>query len=175
MDPCGNLTDVQYLHHMIPHHQVAIDMSRNLVQSSRWPELLALARQVLWTQDIEIKIMNAILHRNMEAISDSHQQLSYIQTQGDWTPPNSRGISTQTCDPMFFHSMKKAHVSDQDYISHMIPHHQIAIDMSKRLLLHTKNDYMIDLAYSIIRAQQAEITKFDALKHTNIMFQSELV
>ena len=29
----------------------------------------------------------------------------------------------------------------------MIPHHQVAIDMSKVLLKNTKNDFMIYLAY----------------------------
>jgi uncharacterized protein (DUF305 family) len=39
----------------------------------------------------------------------------------------------------------------------MIPHHQVAVDMSKKLLKHTKNDFMIFLAYRIIRSQQEEI------------------
>ena len=29
------------------------------------------------------------------------------------------------------------------YLKHMIPHHQVAVDMSKKLLNNTKNDFMI--------------------------------
>ena len=39
----------------------------------------------------------------------------------------------------------------------MIPHHQVAIDMCKILLKHTKSDFLISLAYRMIRAQEAEI------------------
>jgi uncharacterized protein (DUF305 family) len=39
----------------------------------------------------------------------------------------------------------------------MIPHHQVAIDMCKILLKHTKSDFLIYLAYRMIREQEAEI------------------
>ena len=49
------------------------------------------------------------------------------------------------CNPLFFKPndhmahMKHMKVNDRSYLEHMIPHHQVAVDMSKRLLLHTKN------------------------------------
>ena len=52
------------------------------------------------------------------------------------------------------HHMK---ITEKNYLEHMIPHHQVAIDMSKRLLEHTRNDFMITFAYRIIRSQQEEI------------------
>jgi uncharacterized protein (DUF305 family) len=45
----------------------------------------------------------------------------------------------------------------------MIPHHQVAVDMSKRLLKHTNNDFMITFAYRIIRSQQEEISYMNNL------------
>jgi len=30
------------------------------------------------------------------------------------------------------------YLSDKDYLLHMIPHHQVAVDISKRLLKHIK-------------------------------------
>lgn len=40
-NPCtDSLTDIQYLEHMIPHHQVAIDMSNLLEEHSQNPEML---------------------------------------------------------------------------------------------------------------------------------------
>ena len=35
-------------------------------------------------------------------------------------------------------------LTDTEYLEHMIPHHQVAIDMSKRLLMHTNNTYLMD-------------------------------
>ena len=66
-------------------------------------------------------------------------------------------------DPHFFDPeshMKHMHHMKLDeimYIEHMIPHHQVAVDMSKVLLKNTNNDFMIHLAYRIIRNQQHEI------------------
>ena len=39
----------------------------------------------------------------------------------------------------------------------MIPHHQVAVDMSKRLLLHTNNSYLLQFARNLIIEQQGEI------------------
>ena len=55
----------------------------------------------------------------------------------------------------------------------MIPHHQVAVDMSKKLLKNTTNDFMINLAYRIIRSQQEEIILLNDLLHkNNINYQS---
>ena len=55
------------------------------------------------------------------------------------------------------------YLSDRDYLLHMIPHHQVAVDMSKTLLKHTNNDFMISFAYRIIRSQQDEINYMNQL------------
>ena len=57
----------------------------------------------------------------------------------------------------------------------MIPHHQVAVDMSKKILKTTKNDFIIDLAYKIIRSQQLEITKLYYLSISKNMFESNLL
>ena len=42
-NPCNDkLTDIEYLEHMIPHHQVAIDMSELLEEKSNNPQMLEL-------------------------------------------------------------------------------------------------------------------------------------
>ena len=48
-------------------------------------------------------------------------------------------------------------LDDKMYIKHMIPHHQVAVDMSKVLIKNTKNDFMLYLAYRIIRSQQKKL------------------
>ena len=67
-------------------------------------------------------------------------------------------------------------INDRMYIKHMIPHHQVAVDMSKKLLKNTKNDFMINLCYRIIRSQQEEIILLnDLLDNDNINYQSNLL
>ena len=48
-------------------------------------------------------------------------------------------------------------LNEKVYLEHMIPHHQVAVDMSKTLIKNTENDFMIFLAYRIIKSQQGEI------------------
>ena len=72
--------------------------------------------------------------------------------------------------------MKKMKLDDKMYIEHMIPHHQVAVDMSKVLLKNTKRDFMIYLAYRIIRNQHAEIILLgEFLKNTSYKHYSHLI
>jgi len=67
-------------------------------------------------------------------------------------------------------------LNDRMYIEHMIPHHQVAVDMSKKLLKNTKSDFMISLAYRIIRSQQEEIILLhDMLNKSSYKYESNLV
>ena len=67
-------------------------------------------------------------------------------------------------------------LTDIEYLEHMIPHHQVAVDMSKKLLKNTKNDFMIYLAYRIIRSQESEIIMLnDLLKKGNVKYESDII
>ena len=65
--------------------------------------------------------------------------------------------------------MKHMELDDEMYIKHMIPHHQVAIDMSKVLLKNTKNDFMIYLTYRIIRSQNAETILLNDMLSKNVI------
>ena len=47
--------------------------------------------------------------------------------------------------------------ADKDFVSHMIPHHQGAIDMAQVELKYGKDPILRRLAHQIIKAQQDEI------------------
>lgn len=66
-------------------------------------------------------------------------------------------------------------LDDIMYIEYMIPHHQVAVDMSKVLLQNTKNDFMIYLAYRIIRSQQEEIILLNDFKNNIYNNKNELI
>ena len=66
-------------------------------------------------------------------------------------------------------------MTDAMYMHHMIPHHQVAVDMSKKILKTTNNDFIIYLAYRIIRGQQLEITNLYNLLNSKNMFESNIL
>jgi uncharacterized protein (DUF305 family) len=177
----SKLTDREYLEHMIHHHQIAIDMSKDLQKKTKWVELQKKLREIIWIQEIEIKIMNNMIYSMPDRISDSNIKMNkiYTQTLSDFIEPNKLGLTNTYCDPSFFdpkkHIQHSSHITDDFYIDHMIPHHQVAVDMSKILLENTNNDMMIWLAYRIIKDQQQEIIEFDNLKKSKYKNESNIV
>ena len=163
-NPCDKyLSDRDYLLHMIPHHQVAVDISKEMQQKSNNPVMHDILRQLIWGQNREIMMMKDIRKNLPSNISDDTIKMNknYINTTLDFTK-NASDLTAE-CNAMFFDpELHKKHMShmkldEKTYLEHMIPHHQIAVDMSKSLLKHTNNDFMISFAYRIIRSQQDEI------------------
>jgi len=184
--PCdNNLTDIQYLEHMIPHHQVAVDISILLQKKSNNPTMQHILRKIIWVQNYEISLMKYMtnkLPKNDMSIDNLKMNRIYSKTIGDFTKPNKLGLTNTYCDPHFFdpkkhnEHLKHMKLDDIMYIKHMIPHHQVAVDMSKKLLKNTQNDFMIYLAYRIIRSQQEEIVLLnDLLKNFNYRHESNLL
>ena len=169
-NPCDQyLSDRDYLLHMIPHHQVAVDVSIQMQQKSNNPVMHDILRQLIWGQNREIMMMKDIRKNLPDNISSSQFEMdnTYRNTVLDFTKTAS--YPKAECNPMFFDpELHKKHMShmkldEKMYLEHMIPHHQIAVDMSKRLLKHTNNDFMIAFAYKTIRNQQDEINYMSQL------------
>ena len=164
-NPCTDkLTDLEYLEHMIPHHQVAIDMSNLLIPNTNNPTILHLCRDIIRKQDYEIWEMNFMKNNLSHTmyIDSSSSKDKYKTILEKYYPKESRA-GDGVCDPLFFkpndHAQHMQHmqVTDKSYLEHMIPHHQVAIDMSKRLLLHSNHSYLIDFCRKLIVDQQYEI------------------
>jgi len=191
-NPCTDkLTDLEYLEHMIPHHQVAIDMSNLLVNSTSYkdgielpqnPEILHICRDITRKQSYEIwemKIMKNKLNETM--FSDKEWSVDKIFTKFDMYNPIMSKSKDGNCNPLFFkpndHSimMKNMEITNKSYLEHMIPHHQVAIDMSKRLLLHTNNSYLLVFCRKLIIDQQSEIYLMNNLLKNTYNFKSNLV
>jgi len=164
-NPCiDNLTDLEYLEHMIPHHQVAIDMSVLLQKhtSSDIMSKMKAYKDTLFTDDKWIK--------------------EIINTKLDTYNPILSKAKEGECNPLFFkpndHSqhMKGMKLTDRSYLEHMIPHHQVAIDMSRRLLLHTNNSYLLEFCRKLILSQQSEILYMNnLLMNIDFLYKSELL
>jgi uncharacterized protein (DUF305 family) len=142
-----------------------------------------IVRNIIRLQKYEIAIMkdsNIVDTSNSslnDEMSDTNIKMDalYRYTVGDFTKPNTPHLSNTYCDPSFFymsHDKTTHRMTDTMYIEHMIPHHQVAVDMSKKILQTTHNDFIIDLAYKIIHSQQLEITNLYYLLKSKNMFQS---
>jgi uncharacterized protein (DUF305 family) len=145
----NKLSDIEYINHMIPHHQLAIDMSKEMILNTNSDIILALCVDIIRKQKYEIWEMS-----NMIKYSKKRDSINNMNN----------------------HIKKKTQITETKYLQHMIPHHQEAIDMSKKLLLYTTNSYLIELANKILIEQKAEIFKMKGLLNkTNISFESELL
>ena len=163
-NPCTDfLSNKDYLVHMIPHHQVAIDMCNMMIPISKSKTIQNIYRTIIYNQNIEIMLMNQVLHNipnvsnNYNVILRDNKFITSISFDKKSKPTN------YYCDPLFFkpndHSEHMNHMkhTDKSFLEHMIPHHQVAIVMSERLLKPTNNTHMIRLCYEIITAQRGEI------------------
>lgn len=178
------LTDNEYLEHMIPHHQVAVDISILLQKKTKNPKMQEILRKLIWTQQYEISLMNHIknnLPKNDMSIGAIPMNRTYKINNSDITKPNIIGLTNTHCDPNFFdpdkhmQHIKHMELTDRMYIQHMIPHHQVAVDMSKVLLKNTTSDSMIYLANRIINSQQDEIILLNNLLQNKINNISNLI
>ena len=182
-NPCTDkLTDIEYLEHMIPHHQVAIDMSELLKPKSNNPQMLELCRNIIRTQGYEIWEMTMMKTKISETMfSKDTSYKENIKTKLDLYNPILSKSKDGTCNPLFFKPndhmkhMEHMEINDTSYLKHMIPHHQVAIDMSKRLLLHTTHSYLIEFCKNLIIEQQGEIFYMNNLLQNRFNNYSELL
>lgn len=175
--PCRTvLSDEDFLNHMITHHQIAIDISNKHINHTKNDLMMTVLRELVWTQTYEIQMMRNELQHKTENVSEMDTNQAFIPTVSSITHPNVIGLTNTYCDPSFFnqqvhsqHTMENGMLTDKQYILHMIPHHQVAIDMSKILLKHTKSDFLTYLAYRMIRTQEAEVMLLNDLLKSKLI------
>jgi uncharacterized protein (DUF305 family) len=137
--------DLQFLDTMIVHHQGAVDMASDVESKAEHPELKALARNIITSQEKEIGEMKAwrekwfpdaapAINMEMAGMSDSMKDM-------DMTRLNSLTGSA----------------FDLEFVKQMIPHHEGAVVMAKEVLDRSQKAEIRNLATSIIRDQEAEI------------------
>jgi len=132
--------DLRFMDDMIMHHEGAIMSARMMISQSAHPELRDLALRIIAGQQAQIDQMRAWIRQ--------------------WYP----GKDTGTADMgggMMGGGMMGGDTSDHMFLRMMIPHHQLAIDMSRDALTHAQHPRLKGLARSIIRDQSAQITEME--------------
>jgi uncharacterized protein (DUF305 family) len=171
------LSNKEFLIHMIDHHQVAVDMSNKLEEVSNVPFMIDFARNIVYIQTYEIWMMQLMVRGGIPDITCKAGGYLPIASNADipcgsgefekWNPnyivgcyyPKMSEDINVKCETHFFKVNNKMlkHVNNINFLEHMIPHHQVAVDMSRRLLLHTTIPYMLEFGNNIIKNQQYEI------------------
>jgi uncharacterized protein (DUF305 family) len=144
--------DLRFLDSMIPHHQGALVMSKEVLAKSKRPELIKLAKGILADQQKDIAQMKLWRKQWYPKASITpimwHAEMNHEMAM---TPKHKESMmmsmSLGQADPGF----------DLRFLDAMIPHHQGAVTMGKDLLVKSKRPEMKKFAQNIIKSQQAEI------------------
>jgi uncharacterized protein (DUF305 family) len=144
--------DLRFIDSMIPHHQGALVMAQEVLQKSKRPELIKLAKSIVVEQKQEILQMQKSRKKWYPKAPAApimwHAEMNHEMTM---TPAHKQSM-------MMSMSLGKADAEfDRRFLDAMIPHHQGAVTMGKDLLQKTQRPQMRKLAQSIIASQQAEI------------------
>ncbi len=142
-----------FITQMIPHHQAAIEMSRNLLRYTTNIPLQNLALQIVTEQTHSIADMQKILCK-CDAIHNCRQDLCCYQTR------IKRIMHHMFCE------MKHAcacNCVDINFIREMLPHHCGAIAMSENTLRYCICPELVPILDSILTSQRQEIWKMQCM------------
>ena len=142
-----------FITQMIPHHQGAIEMSRNILRYTTNIPLQNLALQIIPEQTKSISCMRSIL-RKCEAVHNCKQDLYRYQTR------TRQIMQTMFCE------MKCACTTNcvsGNFVRQMIPHHCAAIAMSENTLRYCICPELIPILDCIIRSQRMEVQKMQCM------------
>lgn len=133
--------DRHFIEQMIPHHEGAIAMAQLALERSKRPEVLSLAQGIIDSQTLEITQMKGWYSNwfGGAPIEDGHRM-------------HMDGMSGD------IEELKTATNFDQEFLTQMIPHHEMAVMMAQMLAASTQRTEMKVLADQIITSQGREIT-----------------
>ncbi len=136
----GN-NDKDYAEMMSDHHDGAVEMSEILIRKGKDEELKNFARQVIKTQQQEMKLMDRFDNLKDQSADSAEFQRELMATMA----------------PMMNTGLPVHNDVDRDYAEQMIPHHQSAVEMAKVYKKFGKQPELLKLSDNIIATQQEEI------------------
>ncbi|MFD2609380.1 DUF305 domain-containing protein [Deinococcus taklimakanensis] len=137
----GKAFDRAFLSMMVPHHQMAVDMSKAVLPKSKDATVKTWANAVIKDQNREINQMNTLL----KSYGGSNTAMANMMKSG------MSGMADM---------VTKAKNPDVAYVQGMLPHHASAIEMANMALEKTSDPRVLKLARDIVRAQAQEMYDF---------------
>lgn len=138
---------------MIPHHEAAIEMSKNILQYTTFIPLQNIAQ--------------GIIEEQTQSIADMKNALSQCDTQTD-SPCDLRLYQecVQQIMQTMFTGMRTAVSTNQinaNFMREMIPHHMGAIRMSKNALRYSICPKLVPILEAIITSQERGVREMKRL------------
>jgi uncharacterized protein (DUF305 family) len=140
--------DLQFIDKMIPHHQSALMSSEHMISNSKRPELRQLYENIQKSQSEQIAQMQ---EWRKEWYPDAEQPSGMMgeEQTGSITGNGMMDGSMQ--------GMMGGNALDTMFLKMMIPHHQMAVDMSDEALSKAEHPELRELAQEIRDEQSSEI------------------
>lgn len=156
LGPADENYDLRFIDAMIPHHEGAVVMAKDLLQKSKRPESQKLATAIISAQTQEIAQMKAWRTAWYPKAPTTpmawHSAMNHMMAM----PPEQISAMKMDID------LGKADAGyDLRFIKAMIPHHEAAIIMAKDLALKTKRPELQKMAKDILTSQQTEIDQMN--------------
>lgn len=144
--------DLRFIDGMVPHHEGAVIMAKEVLAKSKRPELKKLANEVIAAQDQEIAQMQqwrkAWYPQAGEELMAWHEPMNHMMAMSKEQKSAMRmDVDLGNADQDF----------DLRFINAMIPHHEGAVVMAKDAIQKSKRSDITKLSQGIISSQQAEI------------------
>ncbi len=144
--------DLQFIDQMIMHHEGAIMSSEHMISDSKRPELQKLAESIERSQSEQVEQMQDMRKQWYPKAKRSFGMMDPTrmdEMMGDGMMEEMMGGSMR--------EMMGADATDEMFLRMMIPHHQMAVDMSEKALAEADHPELEDLARKIEDEQSAEI------------------
>jgi uncharacterized protein (DUF305 family) len=140
--------DLQFIDQMIMHHKGAIMSSDHMISDSERPELRELAHDIQESQSEQIEQMQ------------EWREQWYGDAAGrafGMNPSQTDGMMSEGMMGGSMQEMMGGDMTDAMFLRMMIPHHQLAVEMSEEALDEAEHPELEELAQTIIDEQTAEI------------------
>jgi uncharacterized protein (DUF305 family) len=189
------ISDKEFLELMIKHHNVAIKMSRKIMETSNDDYILDFARRTIYEQELEVTLMEKLL-KSIPNIQLEKSEVCYnslISAQIEKLYPGI--LANAKCEDSHFEGfaniplqMRSDNIyedfqsleertedfaqidetkimTDQEYIDHMIAHHKSGVDLSKIVIASTNEPKIYNLAQNIVLSQEKDAFKLATLNN----------
>jgi uncharacterized protein (DUF305 family) len=148
LDEEGKSFDLQFIDQMIPHHEGALMSSEHMISNSKRPEMRQLYEDIQKSQSEQIEQMQ---EWRKEWYPDAERAVGMM---GDGQTGSMMGNGMMDGS---MQGMMGGNALDTMFLRMMIPHHQMAVDMSEEALSKAEHPELRDLARKISDEQSKEI------------------
>jgi uncharacterized protein (DUF305 family) len=161
LGPADAEFDLRFIDSMIPHHEGAVVMAKEVLQKSKRPELQKLAQDIINAQTKEIAQMQS--WRTAWYPKAPSQPVAWHSQMG-----HSMAMTEDQRKSMMMSMDLGAADAEFDlrFLNAMIPHHEGAVVMAQEVLTKSKRPDVLTLAKEISASQKAEIAQMKQWRKT---------